>query len=185
MVEIRFPIVTFLDGTDFWLKRSDEFYVDGVPHIKMWLIPPGDVKKQLQLKEGDLDTTEDADGIIIRTYPRASFITLSKNPERQRYLMARGWRGNEINLEAPDLDPIIELVNERKQAEFMILQLKARTQQLEQEIIGLSRKSIREQELARKRLGYERTSFELLPKDKIQGAIVATKEPTKSEKKEE
>src|SRR3990167_2048220 len=168
MGEMPYPIVSFLDGNDFWVMRDDVFVRDGLAKIKLWLTPIEEVRKRLNFKDEELDTSEDADGQVVKVFSLSARVILSQNPERQRWLMLCDWRGNAINYDNPELYPIIKMKMEKDTNEQRLKALEASIVDLEEENIGLIRKTNEFRDRYKKILGMEAGKFEILPKE-LQG----------------
>src|SRR3990167_7478173 len=155
MGDMPYPILTFLDGNDFWVLRDDVYVKDGNTKIKLWLTPIEEVRKRLKLKDEELDFSEDPDGQVVKVYPLSSRVILSQNPERQRWLMLCDWKGNQVNYNVPDLYPIIKMKMEADTNEHRLKILESRIAELEDENIGILRQSNAWRDRAKKQFGMD------------------------------
>ncbi len=147
---LRDPRVIFLDGTISTALIREEMVQGDPPSIKMTMILPAFMQRHAKIKPAEMKFEENApmkgDGYITRTYKASCKCTLSTNPEFPIVLMACNFNGDPINLNSPDLQIVMDLINGRNTAYAIIASLKKSMTQLEQELEEMMSTSQRQME---------------------------------------
>ena len=137
-IQIRNTQIIFLDGTvSFALLRYDMIAGDP-PKIRMYMALSPYMIRYTKVQKEELKFIEGAmmvgEGYVSRDYLASFKTTISDNPEFPLILMACNFNGDPVNVNSPNMQIVIDLINSINTRDAIIASLRKNIKTLEDEL---------------------------------------------------
>lgn len=139
---LRPPSLITLDGALFQVIGSPTPLTrDSKAMLQLKLRPFDWVVRMLNL-EDKLENDEYLPyQIVKKTYPTSSILFLSHNPEMPIWFLLRGWEGDKINFDNPELIVIVKLVEKIESLESLVKQQESEIERLRKDNLEITIRS--------------------------------------------